>query len=55
LNVSIVNTTIGDSTHELARDAGFDAARDISYTVVLGSNCNEVVDWRIVAPLNIGA
>lgn len=55
LYISFVDAALSNSTHQLARDAGFSTARDIRHAVMLRPDCDEIVYGGIVTALNIGA
>lgn len=54
-DVSTVDAGSSDGPHELAGCIRIDASRDVGDASVLGSNCDQVVDRRVVASLNVGS
>ena len=54
-DIPAIDATAGDGPHEFTGCiVGVDAARDVGNATVLGPDGDEVVDWGVVAPLNVG-
>lgn len=54
-DISTVDTGSSDGPHELAGCIRVDTARNIGDASMLRANCDQVVDGRVVASLNIGS
>lgn len=54
-DIPAIDATAGDGPHEFTgRVVGVEAAWDVRNATVLGSDGDEVVDWGVVAPLDVG-
>lgn len=55
-DITAIDATAGDGPHEFTGCVvGVDAAWDVGNATVLGPDGDEVVDWGVVAPLDVGS